>query len=144
MVWRLDEGAIERFVAKEFRFCVLGSSWGACWSGIVKSMSFLIMRSDMPLLNSRTCRRIYFRNASEDHRPMSMIIYTGVSSMNIAIAAADLFEWVPISSGSNPSLSFPMLPAFARKFARRSSCVNSWRCPADMYVQMEVSMEVLG
>ena len=114
MVWRLDEGAIERFVAKEFRFCVLGSSWGACWSGIVKSMSFLIMRSDMPLLNSRTCRRIYFRNASEDHRPMSMIIYTGVLSMNTAIAAAERVECVLISSGENPSLSCPMLAAQVR------------------------------
>ena len=126
MLWRFDEGAIERLVAKEFLFCVRGSSCGALCSGIVKRMSFRIIRSDMPLLNSRTCRRMYFKKASEDHRPMSIIMYTGVSSMNITIAAADLLEWVPMSSGSNPSLSFPILPAFSRKFSRRSSCVNSW------------------
>ena len=112
MFWRFDDGAIERLVAKEFRFCVRGSSCGACCSGIVKRMSFLIIRSDIPLLNSSTCRRIYFRKASDDHRPMSIIIYTDVSSMNMAMAAADRLECVPISSGLKPNLSFPILAAF--------------------------------
>ena len=144
MFWRFDEGAIERFVAKEFRFCVRGSACGARCSGMVNRMSFRIIRSDMPLLNSSTCLRMYFKNASEDHRPMIIIMYTGVSSMNMAMAAADLFECVPMSAGSNPSLSFPMHAAFSRKFERRSSWVNSNSLPPDIYVQMGESMVVPG
>ena len=100
MFWRLDEGAMERLVAKELAFCVRGSSGEARCSGIVKRNSFLIILKDMPLLNSRTCLRMYFRKASDDHRPMSMIMKTGVSSMNIAIAATERLECVPMSDGA--------------------------------------------
>ena len=74
--------------------------------------SFFTILLDIPLLNSSTCRRIYLRKASEDHRPISIIMKTGVSSMNIAIAAADLIDFVPISSEEYPNVDFPMLSAF--------------------------------
>ena len=135
---------MERLVAKELAFCVRGSSVRARCSGIVKRKSFLIMRWDIPLLNSRTCRRMYFKKASDDHRPMSIIMKTGVSSINIAMAAAERVECVPISLGENPSLSFPMLAAQARKESRRSFCVNSRRLPSTRYVQMDDSADVPG
>ena len=90
-------------------------------------MLFLIILEDIPLLKSRTCRRIYFIKASDDQRSISMIIYTGVSPMNMAIAAAERLECVPISSGSTPILSFPILCVFVLNASRMSSCMNTPR-----------------
>ena len=106
--------------------------------------SFLIILFDMPLLNSSTCLRMYLRKASDDHRPMSIIMKTGVSSMNIAMAAAERVECVPMSSAAKPSLSFPMLLAHDRKDFRRSFWVNSISLPSCIYVHIEVSGDVPG
>ena len=144
MVWRLDDGAMERFVANELEFWERGSSGSVRCSGMVKRKSFFIILDDIPLLNSRTCLRMYFRNASDDHRPMSIIMKTGVSSMNIAMAAAERVECVPMSSAAKPSLSFPMLLAHDRKDFRRSFWVNSISLPLCMYVHIEVSDDVPG
>ena len=135
---------MERLVAKELAFCVRGSSVRARCSGIMKRKSFLIMRWDIPLLNSRTCRRMYFKKASDDHRPMSIIMKTGVSSMNIAMAAAERVECVPMSSAAKPSLSFPMLLAHDQKDFRRLFWVNSISLPSCIYVHIEVSGDVPG
>jgi len=92
-------------VAKELLFCVRGSTDGARCSGIVKRISLRIIREEILLLSSRIWQQRYFKNASEDHRPMSMIMYTGVSTMNMtmAAAAADRLECVLMSSGLKPS-----------------------------------------
>ena len=72
---------------------------------------------------------MYLRSASEDQRPITMIMNTGVSSMNIAIAAAEQIDYIPISPRSTPNLSFPMLSAVLRSVSRTSSCENSMRFP---------------
>ena len=99
---------------------------------MVKNVSHLIIRFDIPLLNSKTCLLIYFKNASEDQRPTSIIINTGVSSRNMAIAAADLLEWVPMSSGLKPKVSLPMTLALVLKAWRMSSLLNSRSIPFDL------------
>ena len=99
---------------------------------MVKNVSHLIILLEIPLLNSKTCRRIYFKNASEDQRPTSIIIKTGVSSRNMAMAAADLLEWVPMSSGLKPKVSLPMTLALVRNSWRMSSLLNSRSFPFDM------------
>ena len=71
---RWEVGAILRLVAKELWFCVRGSADDDRCSGMEKRMSLRIMRSDMPLLNSSTCLRMYFKKASDDHLPMSIIM----------------------------------------------------------------------
>ena len=88
---------------------------------MVKRISLRIMRIDIPLLNSRTWRQIYLRKASYYHRPMRIIMYTSVLSMNMAMAPAHLFKWVPMSSGLKPNFSLLMLAALLRKEERRSS-----------------------
>ena len=130
--WKWYDGGIERLVAKEFRFFVWGSSWVPQCYGMVKRISLRIMRINIPLLNSRTWRRMYLRKLLDDHRPMSIIIWTGVSSMNMVMAAAHLFERVPMSSGLKPNLSSPMLVALLQKEERRSSWVNLRSFPSIM------------
>jgi len=46
-------------------------------------------------------------NVSNDHLPMSIIVYTVVPARNIPIAPPEPFECVPTSSGPNPSFSVP-------------------------------------
>ena len=103
-----------------------------------------IIRWDIPLLNLRTYLRMYLRKAPDDHRPVIIIMKTGISSMNIAIAAAEQVECVPISLGENTILSFPMLAAQARKDFRRSFCVNSRSLPSTRYLQMDDSGKLSG
>ena len=74
VVWRLDDGAKDKFMANDCGFCVRGSACDDRCLGIEKRMSLRIMRNDIPLLNSSTWRRMYLRKASDDHRPMSMIM----------------------------------------------------------------------
>ena len=63
-----------RLVANEFGFWVRGSAVEQRCSGMEKRMSLQIMRDDIPLLNSSTCLRMYFKKASDDHLPMSIIM----------------------------------------------------------------------
>ena len=119
------DGANERLVANEFLFCVFGLFKSRLDWGMVKKVSHFIILRDIPLLNSNTCLLIYFRNASEDQRPTNMIMKTGVSSRNIAIAAAERLEWVPMSLGSKPRVSFPITLALVRNALSTSSLVNS-------------------
>ncbi len=49
-------------------------------------------------LNCSTCLRMYHRNVSLDQRLIIMIWLTEQSLRNIAIAAPDLIECVPISN----------------------------------------------
>ena len=74
LFWRWDDGAIERLVAKDFQFFVHRSSWVARCSGTVKIILLRIMLIKTPLLKSSTWRRIYLRNASDDYRPMRIIM----------------------------------------------------------------------
>lgn len=67
--------------------------------GNEKRMSFFIIISGIPLLNSRTRRQIFLRKESENYLPSNMNIYTSVSSINMAIAAVSMFECVLMSSG---------------------------------------------
>ena len=83
---------MERLVPKELVFCVRGSTIVVRCLGIVKRMLLQIIREKMSLLNSNTWRQVYFRNASEDYCFISMIMYTGVSSINMAMAAAEQTE----------------------------------------------------
>ena len=99
---------------------------------------------DIPLLNSRTCRLMYLRNASDFQRPTSIIMYSGVSSMNIAIAAADLLDWIPMSSDPYPKTSFPMAVALARNASRMSYWLNSSNLPFDKYVHIGESSDAPG
>ena len=57
------------------------------------------MRDDIPLLNSRTWRLMYLIKVSDDQRPISIVMKTGVSSINMDMAAAERIDLVPISSG---------------------------------------------
>ena len=65
---------------------------------------------------SNTCFLMYLIKASEDQRPMSMIVYTGVPERYMPIAPPDLFEWVPTSFSVKPKLSFPSAFTAARIF----------------------------
>ena len=60
---------------------------------------------------------MYRRKASLDQRPIIMIVKVGTSARYIAIAAPDRTEWVPMSSGLNPSLSSPSDLAADRSLA---------------------------
>ncbi len=40
---------------------------------------------------------MYLINVSDDHRPINMIVYTGVPTRNMPIAPPERFEWVPTS-----------------------------------------------
>ena len=87
------------------------------------------MQDDIPLINSRTWRLMYLRKASDDQRPISIIMKTGVSSINMDMAAAEWIDFVPISSRTKPSLSLPMLLAVLWREARISSWENSTSFP---------------
>ena len=67
---------------------------------------------------SNTCFLMYLIKASEDQRPMSMIVYTVVPERYMPIAPPDLFEWVPSSSAVKPKLSFPSAFTAARIFPK--------------------------
>jgi len=56
---------------------------------------------------------MYRRKASELHRPISMMVYTGTSSRYIAIAAPDRSECVPMSEILKPRVVSPMACAAA-------------------------------
>ena len=50
---------------------------------------------------------MYLRKASEDQRPMSMIVKVGTLSRYIVIADPERIEWVPISSRWKHRQSLP-------------------------------------
>ena len=83
-------------------------------SGVVKKFSLRSIQEETLCENCSTCLRIYRRNASEDQRPIIMIENVGTLSRYIAIAAPDLIECVPMSSGLKPSLISPRLLAAER------------------------------
>ena len=61
---------------------------------------------------------MYLRKASEDQRPMSMMVKVGSPSRYIAMAAPERMEWVPMSSGWKPTQSLPTFSAAERSFLR--------------------------
>ncbi len=65
-------------------------------------------------MNSSICLRIYFINASLDHRPIIMIAKTGTPPRYIAIAAPDRIECVPTSEGAMRSRSGPYVEIASR------------------------------
>lgn len=55
--------------------CICGICWGLLSSGMLKNtLSFVIILSDTPDVNSLTLRLRYNRNASLCHRPKSIIV----------------------------------------------------------------------
>ena len=102
---------------------------------------FLIILFDTLWLNCSTCFLIYNRNASELHRPISMMVYTGTSSRYIAIAAPDLMECVPISEGSKPNLALPIAVAAARRALMASALVTKKLLPLSEKVLTNESLE---
>ena len=107
---------------------VRGSLWGvrgAYW-GMWEKSNFFIILDETFWLNCSTCLRMYSKKASEDQRPISMIVYTGISSRYIAMAAPDLMEWVPISDILKPSDDSPIECAAARRECR-ASVPETWR-----------------
>ena len=75
---------------------------------------------------------MYFRKASEDQRPIIIIVYTGISARCIAIAAPDLSECVPTSPALKPSLASPMAKTAARNAFLMSSDVICDVLPASV------------
>ena len=71
---------------------------------------------------------MYLKNASLDHLPINMIVYTGISSRYMAIAAPEWSECVPISSGWKPNRAAPIDAA-----APRTACLMS--IPETWYVR---------
>ncbi len=56
--------------------------------------------------------------ASDDQRPINIIVYIGVPARNIPMAPPERFEWVPTSSGLNPNFSWPREATAALIFER--------------------------
>ena len=94
--------------------------------GIVKNLSFVSIFLLIPLLNSFTCLRMYRRNASLDHLPSSITVYTGTPDKFIAMAAPLLAECNPIWSGVKPSSSGPMEAAAILSREKSSGPENKW------------------
>ena len=63
------------------------------------------------------------RKASEDQRPMSMMVKVGTPSRYITMAATKRMEWVLMSSGWKPRQSLPTFLASERSFLRT---VEEW------------------
>ncbi len=98
-------------------FRVRGSVWemrGLKFGMWVKS-KFRIILEDTFWLNCSTWFWMYRRKASELHLPMSIMVYTGILSRYIAIAAPDRIECVPMSDILNPSVVSPIACAPAQR-----------------------------
>ncbi len=87
---------------------------------------------------------MYRRRALLDHRPMSMIVYTGNSPRYIAIAVPDLMEWVPILSLEIPRHALPMAPTALWSALITCRDVMCSTEPLDMYAEMLVFDDVPG
>ena len=61
---------------------------------------------------------MYLRKASDDRRPMSMMVKVGTPSRYIAMAAPKQMEWVPMLLGWKPRRSLPTFLAAERSFLR--------------------------
>jgi hypothetical protein len=70
----------------------------------------------IPWLRDITYFLRYLMNTSDDHLPISIIVYTGVPARNIPIAPPERFKCVPTSSGPNPNFSVPRDQTAARIF----------------------------
>ena len=113
-------------------------------SGVVKNDGLRSILRDTLWVNCSTWRRIYRRNASEDHLPIIMMEKVGTPSKYIAIADPDLIECVPISSFENPRRFSPMAAAADRSLFR---AVVDEICLSVLLSRMvftEVSEEVPG
>ena len=77
-------------------------------SGIVKKLSWTILLL-RPVLNCCTWGRTYSRNASELHRPCSIIVEGSTFRKYRSIAKLVLIECVPTRASSNPKTDFPTL-----------------------------------
>ena len=58
------------------------------YSGICEKLSFSTIEFEMWAVNCLTCFLMYFRNASDFHRPMSCIVYVGICGCAKYIAIA--------------------------------------------------------
>ena len=73
---------------------------------------------------------MYTRNASDDQRPKSMILWTGWFMRNSPIAAPDRMDFVPISSELYPNVFFPPnIVHVDRNWSRRVVLVIWWVSP---------------
>jgi hypothetical protein len=72
-------------------------------------------------------RWMYRRKASEDQRPMSMMVNSGTPARYMAMAPPDRMAWVPMSSCKKPRTSGPMRLAAAWSWVTRKAAVMSRR-----------------
>ena len=61
---------------------------------------------------------MYRRKASDDQRPIIMMVKVGICARYIAIAPPERMEWVPISSGLKPRMASPTSLAAERSLTR--------------------------
>ena len=85
------------------------------------------MRTKTHVLNDEICCWIYTLNPSERHRPKATRVRSETSDMCIAIARLEWREFVPTSSGVNPSLAAPTRMRTALMTAMMLESLTEWR-----------------
>ncbi len=103
----------------------LGSRWeteGVVYIGMCQWNICLVILCEMLWLNCSTCFWMYRKNASLDQWPIIMIRQTEQLLKNIAIAAPNLIECVPISSFLIFGTSSPI--AWMVSFIAAISCLD--------------------
>ena len=92
---------------------------GVIWYGKHRSVKLSkdIRSSDMLLVHSKVCALIYFKKVRLFHLPRIMILVGSLFVMNSPMAAPDLIDLFPMSSGWKPNSDVP--PPILQELLRR-------------------------